>query len=127
MGNNWRRKKFLNTIPITIDDKEFDHWVGNKLDIKLGPWPSGTTPTLTVAAAGTQALDYLAMSMMLATSIGSNMMQFSQTVSPLQLQQGWQAMILPLPQKRVSTRVRSPSCGMRVAFATHNRFPPSGW
>jgi hypothetical protein len=88
-GNNWRRKKFLDTVPITIDDKEFDRWVGNKLDITLGPWPLGATPTLTVAAAGTQALDYLTMSKMLATTIRSNMMQFSQAVAPLQLQQGW--------------------------------------
>jgi hypothetical protein len=38
---------------------------------------------LTAAAAGTQALDYLAMSKMLATTIGANMMQFSQAMTPI--------------------------------------------
>jgi hypothetical protein len=74
---------FLNTVPATIDDEEFDHWVGNKLDITLSPQPSGATPTLMAAAASTQVLDYLAMSKMLATTIGANMMQFSQAMVPI--------------------------------------------
>jgi hypothetical protein len=62
---------FLDTIPVTIDDDKFDQWVGTKLDITLSPRPSGATSTMTVAAAaGTQAINYLAMSKMLATTIG---------------------------------------------------------
>ncbi len=49
----------------------------------MGPGPLGATPTLTVVAAGTQALDYLAMSKKLASTIGANMMQFSQVMAPI--------------------------------------------
>jgi hypothetical protein len=83
MGKNGRSKVFLDTVPITIDDKKFDRWVGKKLDITLGPRRSGATPTLTAVAAGTQALDYLAMSKMLSTTIRANMMQFSQAMAPI--------------------------------------------
>jgi hypothetical protein len=78
-----KSKVFLDSIPITIDDKEFDHWVGNKLDITLGPRPSGATSAITASAAGTQAMDYLAMSKIQATTIGANMMQFSQAMTPI--------------------------------------------
>jgi hypothetical protein len=57
--------------------------VGTKLDITLGPQPSGATPITTAAAGGAQAMDYLAMSKMLATTIGANMMQFSQALTPV--------------------------------------------
>jgi hypothetical protein len=76
-GNNGKSRVFLDTVPVTIDDDKFDQWVGTKLDITLGPRPSGATPITMVAAAGTQAIAYLAMSKMLATTIGANMMQFS--------------------------------------------------
>jgi hypothetical protein len=82
-GNNGMSKVFLNTVPITIDDKEFDRWVGTKLDITLGPRPSGASPTMMAAAVGTQAFDYLAMSKILATTIGANMMQLSQAMTPI--------------------------------------------
>ncbi len=61
-GNIGKKKVFLDTVPVTIADDEFDRWVGTKLDITLGPWPSGATPTMLAAVAGTQALDYLTMS-----------------------------------------------------------------
>ncbi len=57
--------------------------MGTKLDITLGPQPSGVTPTTMAEAAGTQAIDYLALSKMLATTIGANMMQFSQAMTPV--------------------------------------------
>jgi hypothetical protein len=62
---------FLDTAPVTIDENKFDRWVGIKLDITLGPQPSGANPTKTAGAAGTQAINYLAMSKMLATTIGA--------------------------------------------------------
>ncbi len=74
---------FLDTVPITIDDDEFYQWVGTKLDITLGPRPTGASPITTVAKEGAQAIDYLAMSKMLATTIGDNMMQFSQALTPV--------------------------------------------
>ncbi len=73
---------FLDTVPVTIDDDEFDQWVETKLDITLGPQPSGANPTMMTAAAGTQAIDCLAISKMLATTIGANLMQFSQAMTP---------------------------------------------
>jgi hypothetical protein len=79
-GHQWESNVFLDTVPVTIDDKEFDRWVGNKLDSTLGPRLTGA-PT-TMLAAGTQAVDYLAMSKILGTVIKANMMQFSQSMSP---------------------------------------------
>jgi hypothetical protein len=68
------------TVPVTIDNEEFDRWVGNKLNSTLGPQASGAPPTPTTAAAGTQTLDYITMSKMLASTIRTNMMQFSQAM-----------------------------------------------
>ncbi len=50
----------------------------------MGPCPSmSTAPVAVAGAAGNQqAIDYLAKSKMLATTIGSNMLQFSQAVAP---------------------------------------------
>ncbi len=76
---------FLDTVLVTVADDEFDQWVGTKLDITLGPWPSGVTPIMTAAGGGAQAMDYLAMSKMLAMTIGigAKMMQFSQALTPV--------------------------------------------
>ncbi len=81
-GNRGKSKVFLDIVPviITIDDEEFDRWVGNKLNSTLGPQASGAPPTPTTAAAGTQTLDYITMSKMLASTIRTNMMQFSQAM-----------------------------------------------
>jgi hypothetical protein len=78
---NGKSKVFLDTNPIIIVDDKFDRWGGTKLDITLGPWPSCGNPTTTAGGAGTQAINYLAMSKMLATTIGANMMQFSQAMT----------------------------------------------
>jgi hypothetical protein len=82
-GTNGKSRVFLDTVPATIDDDEFDRWVGTKLDITLGPRPSGATPITTAAAGGAQAIDFLAMLKMLATTIGANMIQFSQALTPV--------------------------------------------
>ncbi len=70
--------------PVTIDDAEFYRWVGNRLDVSLGPRPSMSTAPAAGAGATSsqQAMDYLALSKMLATTIGLNMLQFSQAVAP---------------------------------------------
>jgi hypothetical protein len=82
-GNNGKSKVFLDTVPFTIDDDEFDQWVGTKLNITLGPRPSGVTLTMMAVVMGTQAINYLTMSKMLATTIGANMMKFSQAMTPV--------------------------------------------
>jgi hypothetical protein len=80
-GANRKSKIFLKTSPVTINDEDFDHWVGNCLDIYLGPCPVGA-PHALAGLVGNSAMDYLALSKMLATTIGTNMMQFSQAVAP---------------------------------------------
>jgi hypothetical protein len=42
----WKSKIFLETSPVTINDEDFDHWVGNYLDISLRPLPVGTPQAL---------------------------------------------------------------------------------
>jgi hypothetical protein len=39
-GNNNKSHVFLDIDSVTIDDKEFDLWVGQKLDLNLGPRPA---------------------------------------------------------------------------------------
>jgi hypothetical protein len=82
-GTNGKSKVFMDTSPVTIDDEDFDRWVGNRLDVSLGPRPT------TVATLGTpgapvpqQGMDYLALAKMLATTIGANMMNFSNAIAP---------------------------------------------
>jgi hypothetical protein len=73
-GTNGKSRVFLDTSPVTIDNEEFDKWVTNCLDITFGPCPPGSN-TSTGGAAGTQqAMDYLTLAKMLATTIGTNMM-----------------------------------------------------
>jgi hypothetical protein len=83
IGTIGKSRVFLDTVPITIDDDKFDRWVGTKLNITLGPRPSGATSITMAAAGGAQAMDYLAMSKMLAMTIGANTMQFSQALTPV--------------------------------------------
>jgi hypothetical protein len=81
---NGKSKVFLDTNPVTINDEDFDCWVGNRLDITFGPRPS-TLASAALAAGipgNQQVMDHLALSKMLATTIGSNMMQFSQAITP---------------------------------------------
>jgi hypothetical protein len=67
-GANGKSKVFLENSPITIDDNDFDRWVGNCLDISLGPRPEGA-PEAMVRPAGNTAMDYLALSRLLAKTI----------------------------------------------------------
>ena len=88
---NGKSNVFLDTKPVTIDDEDFNRWVGNRLDIAFGPRPS----------------DYLALSKMLATTIGSNMMQFSQAITPTGGgEPGVWAMKQPWPPEKGSTKIR---------------------
>ncbi len=89
-GANGKSKVFFETSPVTIDDKDFDRWVGNRLDVLLRPCPmtmvtgvaAGGAEVAGVVGGNQQALDYLALAKLLANTIGSHMMQFSQAISP---------------------------------------------
>jgi hypothetical protein len=78
---NGKSKVFLETSPVTIDDDDFDHWVGNCLDISLGPRP-GVGPQTTAGPAGNAVMDYSALSRMLATTIGTTMVHLNQALAP---------------------------------------------
>jgi hypothetical protein len=79
---NGKSKVFLDTNPVTIDDMDFNRWVGNRLDMTFGPHPLTSAGPAAGITGNQQAMDYLALSKMLATTIGSNMMQFSQAITP---------------------------------------------
>jgi hypothetical protein len=79
---NGKSKVFLDTSPVTIDDEDFDRWDGNRLNITLGPHPLASVAPSPGTTGNQQAMDHLALSKMLATTIGSNMMQFSQAITP---------------------------------------------
>ncbi len=64
-GTNGKSKVFMDTSLVTINGEDFDRWVGNRLDVSLGPCPT------TVAILGTpgapvpqQGMDYLALAKM---------------------------------------------------------------
>jgi hypothetical protein len=50
-GTNGKSKVFLETTSVTIDNKNFDHWVSNKMDITLGPRQQGCPMVYAAAAA----------------------------------------------------------------------------
>ncbi len=79
---NGKCKVFLNTSSITTDNEDFNQWVGNRLDITFGPRPLVSAISAAATASTQQAIDYLALSKMLATTIRSSMMQFSQAITP---------------------------------------------
>ena len=99
---NGKSKLFLDTTPVTVNDEDFDRWVGTCLDIAFGPRPATSAAPAAGMIGNQPAMDFLALSKMLSTTIGANMMQFSQTVTPTV----W-AVTQPLPSERVSTRIRS--------------------
>ncbi len=77
-----KSKVFLDTTPVTVDDEDFDRWVGTRLDIAFGPRPTTSAAPAAGMTGNQPAMDFLALSKMLSTTIGTNMMQFSQTVTP---------------------------------------------
>jgi len=79
---NGKSKVFLDTTPVTVDDEDFDRWVGTRLDIAFGPRHSTSAGPAAGMTGNRPAMDFLALSQMLSTTIGTNMMQFSQAVTP---------------------------------------------
>ena len=73
-----KSKLNLDTTPVTIDDEDFDRWMGNRLNVSLGPRPMVAASASQPANMATNTVaEYLALSKMLAT----NMLQFSQNIA----------------------------------------------
>ncbi len=82
-GANSKSLMAIEVDLVVIDDKEFNKWVGDKLDQALGH-RSATTgnqapPT---PQAPTPVTDYLQLSHLLTTTVGQGMMHFIQAVAP---------------------------------------------
>jgi hypothetical protein len=79
---NGKSKVCLVTTPVTVDDEDFNRWVGTRLDIAFGPRPPMAVGPSAGLTSNQPAMDSLKLSQMLSTTIGTNMMQFSQAVTP---------------------------------------------
>ena len=77
-----KSKVFLDTTPVTVNDEAFYRWVGTRLDIAFGPRPATSAAPAAGMIGNRPAMDFLALSKMLSTTIGTNMKQFSQTGTP---------------------------------------------
>jgi hypothetical protein len=80
-NTNGKSKVFLDTTPVTVDDEDFDRWVGSRLDTAFGSRPLMAAGPAVGRSGNQPAMDFLALSRMLSTTIGTNMMQFSQAVT----------------------------------------------
>jgi hypothetical protein len=80
-GANRKSKVFLEISPVTIDDDDFDLWVGNCLDISLGPRLGGS-PQATVGPEANGGMDYSALARMMDMTVGTMMMHLNQAVAP---------------------------------------------
>jgi hypothetical protein len=81
-NTNGKSKVWLDTTPVTVDDEDFDRWVGTRLDIAFGPRPPTAAGPSAGVTSNQPAMDFLKLSQMLSTTIGTNMLQFSQAVNP---------------------------------------------
>jgi hypothetical protein len=81
-NTNGKSKVCLDTTPVTVDDEDFDRWVGTRLDIAFGPRPPTAAGPVAGLTSNQPAMDFLKLSQMLSTIIGTNMLQFSQAVTP---------------------------------------------
>jgi len=79
---NGRSKVCLDTTPVTVDDEDFDRWVGTLLDIAFGPRPPTAAGPSAGVTSNQPAMDFLKLSQMLSTTIETNMLQFSQAITP---------------------------------------------
>ncbi len=104
-GANGKSSVFMETSPVTIDDNDFDLWVGNCLDISFGPHP-GCSPQATAEPVADGGMNYSALSRMLATTIGTMMMPINQAVAPQGGAKNYWATKQPCPQAKGLTRTR---------------------
>ena len=81
-NTNGKSKVCLDTTPVTGDDEDFDRWVGTRLDIAFGPRPPTAVGPSAGLTSNQPAMDFLKLSQMLSTTIGTDMLQFSQAITP---------------------------------------------
>jgi len=79
---NGKSKVFLDTTPVTVDDEDIDRWVGARLNIAFEPHPSRSVGPSAGLTSNQPAMDFLKLSQMLSTTIGTNILQFSQAITP---------------------------------------------
>jgi hypothetical protein len=79
---NGKSKVFLDTTPVTVDDEDFDRWVGGRLNIAFEPRPLRSAGPSAGLTSNQPAMDFLKLSQMLSTTIGTNILQFSQAITP---------------------------------------------
>jgi len=77
-GQTPKSKLSLETTPVTIDDDDFDKWVGTRLDVSFGPRPmlAATTSSHQATTTSSPAAEYIALTKMFA----ANMLQLSQNI-----------------------------------------------
>ncbi len=66
---------------VAIDDEEFNTWVGQKLDVALGPRPLQIPPQAATTPQPPMT-DYLQLSRLLGATVGQVIMQFTHALSP---------------------------------------------
>jgi hypothetical protein len=76
-GNNNKSHVFLDIDSVTIDDEEFDLWVGKKLDSNLGPRPTTASATQVGTTNNSQTTYYIHLLQILTTTVGSSMLKFT--------------------------------------------------
>ncbi len=81
-GNNNKSHIFLDINLVTINNEEFNLWVGKKLDSNLGPHPTTARATQVGTTNNSQTMDYIHLLQILATTVGSSMLKFTQAVLP---------------------------------------------
>ena len=123
---NWKSKVCLDTTPVTVDDEDFDRWVETRLDIAFGPRPPTAAGPSAGLTSNQPAMDFLKLSQMLSTTIGTNMMQFSQAVTPTGGQREPRAVKQHLPPGKGWTKIKLQSSRMHVVSAMPSKSRPSG-
>ena len=117
---------FLITNPVTIDNEGFNQWLGNCLNMTLGPCSLTSAAPAAGIPGNQQAMDYLALSKILATTIGSNIMQFSQVTTLTGGEPGARAVKQPWPPEKSWTKIRLQSSRTLVASEMPSKSLPSG-
>ncbi len=117
---------FLDTTPGTVDDEDFDRGVGTRLDITFGPRPSTSVGPAAGMTGNQPAMDCLALSKMFSTTIGTNMMLFSQAVTPTGGAVGATGGDTALATGKGFNQDQR-SSRMHVVSAMPSRSLPSGW
>ncbi len=123
---NGKSKVCLNTTPVTVDDEDFDRWVGTRLNIAFGPRPSTSAGPSAGLTSNQPAMDFLKLSQMLSTTIRTNMLQFSQAVTPTVGAAGATGVKQHSSPGKVLTKIKLQSLRMHAVSAMPSKSRPSG-